>query len=83
MLTTAMGDWPSKPTDLRRNRRQSERRLVISIILIFVVVGGALIGVIYGWEAVFTGLLCLLPGAGALVVLWLLLRILERLSDRW
>ncbi|HOT92405.1 MAG TPA: hypothetical protein PLJ78_09105 [Anaerolineae bacterium] len=71
---------PLKPTDMRAYRRQTERRLVIAIIVMVTLVGSVVIGLVYGWPAVFTGLLCLLPGAGVFILLWLVLAIIERLS---
>ncbi len=70
-----------KPTDLRGDRRRFERNLVIGAALLLIVVGSVLIGALYGWGAAFSGLLCLLPGAGAIVGLWLLLGWIERHTD--
>jgi fatty acid desaturase len=70
------------PTDLREMRRRSERALVVGVVVVFLVVGGVLIGLIYGWSALFTGLLCLLPGVLLFLTIWLLLRVLEWLSER-
>ncbi|MCU0521456.1 MAG: hypothetical protein MUF84_12275 [Anaerolineae bacterium] len=55
---------------------------MISVVVILLVVGGVVIGLVYGWQSTLTGLLCLMPGATVLVLLWLLLRALERLSQR-
>ncbi|MBN1250375.1 MAG: hypothetical protein JXC32_22110 [Anaerolineae bacterium] len=73
-----MGGWQNKPTDLRGDRRRGERVLVIAVIVALLVVGSTAIGLVYGWQAVFTGLICLLPGAAGLLLLWLLLRLVER-----
>jgi fatty acid desaturase len=77
-----MSGWQNEPTDLRGDRRRSERALVIAVIVALLVVGSLVIGLVYGWQAVFTGLICLLPGAGALMLLWLLLRFIERWLER-
>lgn len=71
------------PRDALRDHRCMERQLIASAVLLFLIAGGVLVGVIYGWKAVATALLCLLPGLLALIALWLLLRFLERLTDRW
>ncbi len=71
---------PGKPTDLRSYRKRTERNLVIGAALLFVVVGSILVGLIYDWGAALTALLCLLPGAGALVALWLLMAGLEHFT---
>ena len=78
-----MPGWSNRPTDLREDRRRFERTLVILVVLTFLVVGGLAITLVYGWQALFTGLICLIPGVIAFVLLWILLRVLERLSDRW
>jgi protein-S-isoprenylcysteine O-methyltransferase Ste14 len=70
----------NSPTDMRAYRRQTERRLVIAIIFALVLIGSVAIGLVYGWPAVFTGLICLLPGAGIFLFLWIVLTIIERLS---
>ncbi|MGC9347871.1 MAG: hypothetical protein ACP5JG_07020 [Anaerolineae bacterium] len=78
-----MSGWSNRPTDLRGDRRRFERTLVILVVVTFLVVGGLVIALVYGWQALLTGLICLLPGVVAFVLLWILLRILERISDRW
>lgn len=75
-----MPKGPHKSTDLRAYRRQTERRLVIAIVFMLILVGSIVIGLVYGWPAVFTGLLCLLPGAGVFLLLWIVLSVIERLS---
>lgn len=75
-----MGSDPPRPTDLRRHRRQTDRRLLMAVLISLVVVGSVLIGLIYGWRSVFTALLCLLPGALIIVLLWLFLHGIERLT---
>ena len=39
------------PTNMRRNRQETDKRLLVLVIFMLVVVGGALIGLIFGWEA--------------------------------
>lgn len=75
-----MGKDSNKPTDMRAYRRQTERRLAIAVVLTLVLIGSVVIGLVYGWPAVFTGLLCLLPGAGVFLLLWIALSVIERLS---
>jgi fatty acid desaturase len=71
---------PPRPTDLRRYRRETDRRLLIAVLISLVVVGSVLIGLIYGWRSVFTALMCLLPGAFLVLLLWLFLNGIERLT---
>ncbi len=66
------------PTDLRTQRRQTEHRLLLGVVFVLVLGGGGLIGWLYGAEALVSALVCLLPGAGALLLLWLLLALLEK-----
>jgi len=74
-----LSDQP-EPTDRRAARRKEERRLFWAVV-VFLVVGGAVaIGVAYGPRAVALGLACLVLGAGTLVVLWLILSLVERIS---
>lgn len=69
-----------KPTDMRAYRRRSERNLVIAIVVFFLIVGSIVIGLVYGWMSLFTALLVLLPGVAIFVIVWLLLKWLERLA---
>jgi len=68
--------------DLRAWRRREDRRLVLVIILFLVVVGGIAIGVVYGWTTAGTGVICLVVGAGAFGLLWLILSLIERWLGR-
>lgn len=66
-----MAPESNKPTDVRGIRRQTERRLLIAVVVALVVVGGIAIAAIYGWRSIFTALICLLPGAGIITALFL------------
>jgi protein-S-isoprenylcysteine O-methyltransferase Ste14 len=70
------------PTDLRRNQKQTERRLLILAVVVLVFVGGGLIALIYGPGAWLTALPCLLGGAGAILFLYLLFTLAERWVNR-
>lgn len=70
-----------KPTNMRQYRKRSEWVLLGIIVLFLVVVGTVAIGLIYGWGAALTGLLCLLPGALVLVLLWLFLVGIDRFTE--
>jgi len=63
-------------------RQRNELRLLITAIVVLVVVGGGLIGLIFGWGQLLTALPCLLAGAGLLAGLYLLFVGLERWSQR-
>jgi len=68
------------PIDLRQHRSRTERNLVLAVVGAFVVLGSAIIAIVYGMPAVLSALLCLLPGTALFVGLWLLLNGLERLT---
>jgi protein-S-isoprenylcysteine O-methyltransferase Ste14 len=73
---------PERPTDMREYRKKLERRLVVAVMVALLVVGSVVIGLVYGWQSILTGLICLVPGAAILGLLWLLLNWLERFVDR-
>ena len=58
------------PTDTRKIRQEMNRRLLGLVLFVLVIVGGGLIGVIYGWSAALLGVLCLLAGAAMIGFLW-------------
>ena len=68
------------PTDTRSMHKRHERQILVLVLLTLVVVGGALVGVIFGLEALLGALPCLLSGGGAILVLYLLLVLAERWS---
>ena len=70
------------PTGSDRIRKESERKYLVLILFTLVVVGGGLIALIYGPEALLTALPCLLGGAGSILIPCLLLTALERWRNR-
>jgi hypothetical protein len=66
----------------RRNRRNNELRLVGLVIFCLVIVGGTLIALILGPEALLTALPCLLGAAGLILGLWLLFAVIQWWLDR-
>jgi len=69
------------PTDFRAMRKRHERWTLIAAIVVLVVVGGGLIGLVFGWSHLLTALPCLLAGGGLLAGLYLLLVGMERWSQ--
>jgi len=69
------------PTDYRAIRKRHERWTLIAAIVVLVVVGGGLIGLVFGFSQLLTALPCLLAGGGLLVGLYLLLVGVERWSQ--
>jgi protein-S-isoprenylcysteine O-methyltransferase Ste14 len=76
------GNEERPPTNIRRFRRENDRKYLVLVIVTLVVVGGGLIALIYGPTALLTALPCLLAGAGMILAPWLLLAALERWRDR-
>jgi membrane protein implicated in regulation of membrane protease activity len=77
-----MSDDKLPPTNMRRFRRESDRKFLYLVIFTLVVVGGGLIALIYGPGALLTALPCLLAGAALILVPWLLLTAAEKWRDR-
>jgi membrane protein implicated in regulation of membrane protease activity len=77
-----MSDDKLPPTNMRRYRRESDRKFLYLVIFTLVVVGGTLIALIYGPGALLTALPCLLGGAALILVPWLLLTAAEKWRDR-
>jgi|YNPBryBLVA2012_1023415.scaffolds.fasta_scaffold80376_1 uncharacterized membrane protein YjjP (DUF1212 family) len=67
-----------EPTDLRRLRRDTNRRLLWLVLFVLVVVGGALIALLYGGPAAMLGIACLLTGAGAVAAIWVMLSLIGK-----
>ncbi len=69
-------------SDLRRYARQTNVRLVAGFLLILFVIGDGLIWWLYGREAAFLGLVCLLAGLAPLILIALFLWILDLVVQR-
>ena len=70
------------PTDVRGARKRQERQLIALAVSVLVVVGGALIALVYGLGSLLTALPCLFAGAGAILLLYLLFLLAERWVNR-
>ena len=70
------------PTDYRGMRKRYERELLVGAIFLLVVVGGGLIGLIFGFGDMLAALPCLLAGAGAIAVLYLFFALFGRWAER-
>jgi hypothetical protein len=66
-----------KPTDVRQHRQQTERRLAIAVVLCLLLLGGGLIGLIYGTGAAVMGLSCLILGCAVFALLWFIVSLME------
>jgi len=70
----------NRSSDFRQQRQREQRRL-FWMVLAFLVIGGTItIALVYGPPAAVLGLVCLLAGAGLLILLWLILLLIERLA---
>jgi len=67
------------PTDLRKHRQRTERRLILGGFVILFVVGGGLVWKLYGVWAALMCVVCL--GCG--VVLFEGLRLILRVMEAW
>ena len=76
-----MSDRAHPQADTRALRRQ-DRQLVVVIMAFLVIVGGAAIGLVYGWQTAVLGAVWLLGGAAAIGLLWLTTRVVS-LVERW
>jgi len=62
----------------RQIRRENDRKYLYIVIGTLILVGGGLIGLVYGVQALATALPCLLGGAMAIFLPWLILTGLDR-----
>jgi hypothetical protein len=68
----------NKPSNPRAARQQTERRYLALVVGMLIVGGSVVIGLVYGWVAVFTAVPCLLGGALLLLLVYFLLNRLEK-----
>ncbi len=66
------------PVDYRGIRRRTDSQMLWLVLGGLLLIGGGLIYFIYGKLALAVGLLCLIPGAGLILLLWGLLTLIER-----
>ena len=66
------------PTDYRAVRKRHERGTLLAANFVLVVVGGGLIGLIFGWSQLLSALPCLLAGAAVIAALYFFFVIAER-----
>jgi protein-S-isoprenylcysteine O-methyltransferase Ste14 len=74
-------DQEPQPSNMRRFRRESDRKYLYMVIFTLVVVGGFLIALIFGIESLLTALPCLLGGAVLILLPWFVLTLLQRWRD--
>lgn len=74
---------PSPPTKNGRERRQEDdKKFLYMVIFTLVILGGGLIGLIYGWLAILSALPFLLGGALLILLPWLLLTAYGKWRER-
>ena len=77
-----MSDRSHPQADTRALRRREDRQLIVVVMAFLVVVGGAAIGMVYGWQTAVLGAVWLLGGAAVIGLLWLILSLVERWAGR-
>jgi hypothetical protein len=65
------------PTDLRKYSTQTIRRLIFGALILLIVVGIGLILLIYGKNAAFTGLLCVVGGLIPIILIILVFVVID------
>ena len=68
--------------DLRKYARQTQLRLFVGGVLIFIVVGDGLIYLFYGRNAAITGLICMISVLSPILLIWLLLAAIAWIINR-
>jgi fucose permease len=69
-----------KPTNYREMRRRTERNLIVGGFVIMFVIGGGLIALLWGVEAMLQGWLCMGGAALLLFVFVIVFRMLDIIS---
>ena len=72
----------SAGTNLRQHQKEDDKRMLYVVIFTLVVIGGGLIGLIFGWEALLPAIPCLLGGAVLILSPWGLLTLAEKWRER-
>ncbi|HZY41158.1 MAG TPA: hypothetical protein VFF59_04070 [Anaerolineae bacterium] len=68
------------PTNYRQMKRRTERNLIVGGFIILFVVGGGLVGLLYGVEAMLQSWLCISGGVALLGGFVLIFKLLETIS---
>lgn len=71
---------PRRGVDLRRHRRRTDRDLILGGFAILFIVGGGLVWYFYGLGAAVAGWGCMLGGVLLAGLLYLLLKLMEKLG---
>jgi protein-S-isoprenylcysteine O-methyltransferase Ste14 len=66
------------PTNYRAMKRRTERNLIVGGFVILVVVGGGLVGVLYGFDAMLQSWLCMGGAVALLGGMWLIFKVIEK-----
>lgn len=67
-----------EPTNTRKIRRRGDQIELWLVLFMLIVVGGGLIGLIWGIQAALIGGVCLVGGGAFIALMWLLLVGLEK-----
>lgn len=77
------GNDKRPPTNLRRLRQQADRKFLLLVLATLVLIGGSLIALFYDLGGLLAALPCLLGGAGAILLIYLLFGVIDWLLDRY
>jgi hypothetical protein len=67
-----------KPTNYRAMKRRTERNLIAGGFIILLIVGGGLVGLIYGLNAMLQSWLCIGGAVAVLSGIWLIFKVIEK-----
>lgn len=71
----------NKPTNLREMRKQDERRTLWMAVVLLIVVGGGMVGLIFGLPQMLAALPFLFLGAAGILLLYWLVNVITRWAN--
>jgi len=68
---------------MRNYAKQTNIRLIIGALVLLVIVGSVLILLIYGKQAVFSSLLCIISGLLPIILISIILWVIDRIAKKY